>query len=253
VNAAAAFPNTRFDRLDALRGVAIVWMALFHFAFDLNMLGLITPRQNFFRDALWTNQRTCIVSLFLICAGMGQAVAVQAGQTWPRFWRRWAQVAGCAVLVSLGSALLFPKSWISFGVLHGVAVMLVLVRALAPHLQKTSAWVWPWLLLGALCLVLPLLIQQPFFDTRLSNWVGLTTRKPITEDWVPVLPWLGVMCWGYALGQGLLQRRPGLLTGAVPSALRPLAGLGRWSLSFYILHQPVLLGLLMGGRQLRWW
>jgi uncharacterized membrane protein len=253
VNGATAFSNTRFDRLDALRGLAIVWMALFHFAFDLNMLGLITPRQNFFRDALWANQRTCIVSLFLLCAGVGQAVAVLAGQSWPRFWRRWAQVAGCAVLVSLGSALMYPKSWISFGVLHGVAVMLVLVRALAPVLQKRSASPWPWLLLGALCLVLPLLIQQPFFDTRLTNWVGLSTRKPITEDWVPVLPWLGVMCWGFALGQGLLQYRPALLSGAVPGGLRPLAGLGRWSLSFYILHQPLLLGVLMGGRQLRWW
>ncbi len=253
MNTAAPFPNTRFDRLDALRGLAIVWMALFHFAFDLNMLGLITPRQNFFRDALWTNQRTCIVSLFLLCAGMGQAVAVHAGQTWPRFWRRWAQVAGCAALVSVGSAFMFPKSWISFGVLHGVAVMLVLVRVLAPGLQKASASPWPWLLLGALCLILPLLIQHPFFDTRWTNWVGLSTRKPITEDWVPVLPWLGVMCWGFVLGQGLLQYRPALLSGALPTVMRPLAGLGRWSLSFYILHQPVLLGVLMGGRQLRWW
>ena len=31
----------RFDRLDALRGLAIVWMALFHFSFDLNHFGLV--------------------------------------------------------------------------------------------------------------------------------------------------------------------------------------------------------------------
>ena len=30
---------------------------------------------------------------------------------------------------------------------------------------------------------------------------------------------------------------------------RPLAALGRWSLSFYMLHQPVLIGLLMAARQ----
>ena len=32
---------TRMDRLDALRGLAIVWMALFHLAFDLNHFCLL--------------------------------------------------------------------------------------------------------------------------------------------------------------------------------------------------------------------
>ena len=239
----------RFDRLDALRGVAIVWMVAFHFAFDLNHFGLLDMRYNFHRDALWTTQRTGIVSLFLLCAGMGQALALQgqAGQRFTRgFWKRWAQIAGCAVLVSLGSALMFPRSWIVFGVLHGMAVMLILARAAAP----ARTWLWP---LGALCLVLPRLVQHRFFDQPFSHWVGLVTHKPITEDWVPVLPWLGVLLWGLALGQWLLQKRPAVLAGAVPAGLRPLAVLGRWSLSFYMLHQPVFIGGLLAGRQLGWW
>jgi len=231
-------PAQRFDRLDALRGLAIVWMALFHFVFDLNHFRLLEPAQDFYRDPLWTTQRTLIVGLFLLCAGMGQAVALQAGQGWPRFWRRWAQVAGCAVLVSAGSALMFPGSWISFGVLHGIAVMLVLARLAAP----LGAWLWP---LGAMCIALPQVVQHALFDSRWSNWVGLVTRKPVTEDFVPVLPWLGVMLWGLALGAWLLRHRRGVLAGAVPRALAPLALLGRWSLSFYMLHQPVLIGGIM--------
>ena len=238
--------GVRFDRLDALRGVAMVWMAVFHLSFDLNFYGLLQPRQNFYHDPFWTQQRTAIVSLFLLCAGLGQAIALQAGQGWPRFWRRWAQVAGCAVLVSLGSAWMFPKSWISFGVLHGMAVMLVLARLAAP--LRGGLW-----LLGAAALVLPWLVKHPFFDTPWTNWMGLVTRKPVTEDYVPVLPWLGVMLWGLAAGQWLLAHRRGLLAGAVPVALRPLALLGRWPLSFYMLHQPVFIGAILGGRLLGWW
>jgi uncharacterized membrane protein len=233
----------RFDWLDALRGVAIVWMALFHFSFDLNHFGLLSPKQNFYTDPFWTSQRTVIVTLFLLCAGMGQAVATASAQGWPRFWKRWAQVAGCAVLVSIGSSFLFPRSWISFGVLHGIALMLIAGRFAAP----LRFWLWP---LGLVAILLPRFVQHPFFDTRLTNWMGLVTHKPVTEDWVPVLPWLGVMLWGLALGQWLLERRRGVLAGAMPAALQPLATLGRWSLSFYMLHQPVLIGLILAWRAL---
>jgi uncharacterized membrane protein len=230
----------RFDRLDALRGAAIVWMALFHFYFDLNHYRLLEPVQNFYRDPFWTWQRAVIVTLFMTVAGLSQAVALDAGQGWPRFWRRWVQIAACALLVSAGSALMFPRSWISFGVLHGFAVMLVLARVAAP----LRGWLWP---LGALCIALPHLVQHPFFDSRWTNWIGLVTRKPVTEDYAPLLPWVGVVLWGLALGQLLLARHRALLAGALPRALRPLAALGRWSLSFYMLHQPLLIAAILAG------
>ena len=240
----------RFDRVDALRGAAVVWMAAFHFCFDLNYFQLFSTHYSFHRDPLWTTQRTCIVSLFLLCAGLGQALALRQGADWPRltpaFWRRWSQIAACALLVSAGSALMFPQSWISFGVLHGMALMLVLARLAAP----LKAWLWP---LALLLLALPRFVRLPFFDSPWTSWVGLVTRKPVTEDWVPLLPWLGVMLIGLAAGQWLLKHHAAALGAGVPVALRPLAVLGRWSLSFYMLHQPVFIGVLMGGRQLGWW
>ncbi|HJW12860.1 MAG TPA: heparan-alpha-glucosaminide N-acetyltransferase domain-containing protein, partial [Albitalea sp.] len=83
------------------------------------------------------------------------------------------------------------------------------------------------------------------------NWVGLVTHRPITEDYVPLLPWLGVMWWGLAAGQWLLRQRRGWLSGAMSRVLHPLAVLGRWSLSFYMLHQPVLIGLVMAAATIR--
>lgn len=216
-------------------------MAVFHFCFDLAWFRL--TRQNFYGDPFWGLQRTCIVSTFLFCAGLGQAVAWQQGQGWPRFWRRWAQVAGCALLVSAGSWIFFRDRFISFGVLHGVAAMLVLMRLAAP----LRGWLVP---LGAVALALPWFVHSPFFDTRWTNWVGLVTHKPATEDYVPLLPWIGIMAWGLAAGQWVLRSRPQWLAGPLPRVLHPLAVLGRWSLSFYMLHQPVLIGLvsLFSGR-----
>ena len=226
----------------------MVWMACFHFSFDLNQYHVIAP-QNFYADPFWTTQRLCIVSMFLFGAGAGQAVAIDAGQSWRRFWRRWAQVAGCALLVSIGSYVMFPKGWINFGVLHGMATMLVLLRLAGTRLPPARLARAPLALAGValvavIAWMLPHWVQSPFFDTRLTDWVGLITHLPRTEDYVPVLPWLAVVLAGYLVASLLLVHARPAFTGAVPSFMRPLAVLGRWSLSFYMIHQLILIGSL---------
>ena len=234
----------RYEAIDALRGAAIVWMTLFHFTFDLNHFAYF--KADFYGDPFWTWQRSAIVSLFLFCAGLSQAVAVQQGQSWARFGRRWGQVALAAVLVSVGSYAMYPQSFIYFGVLHGLALMLIVARLTA----RCGVWLWP---MGAVALMLPWAAAYlhagwpgaEVLNAPVLNWLGLVSRKPITEDYVPLLPWLGVMWWGVAAGAWVLKTRPQWLARPVAPAMRPLAVLGRWSLSYYLLHQPVLLGLLM--------
>ena len=129
--------NQRLNRIDILRALAMLWMTLYHFCFDLNLNSLIA--QDFYRDPFWTWQRAAIVSVFLFTAGLSQAVAVHQGQTWPRFWKRWAQVAGAAALVTAGSMVMFPNSFIYFGVLHGIAVMPGFYQPAADHRRLRAA------------------------------------------------------------------------------------------------------------------
>jgi uncharacterized membrane protein len=236
----------RFDAIDGLRGAAVVWMTVFHFSFVLANFGY--TRQDFYLDPFWTWQRTAIVSLFLFCAGVGQGIAAAQGQTWPRFWRRWRTIVLCAALVTLGSYLMFPQSFIYFGVLHGIALMLIIVRLT----MGCGRWMW---LLGALAIATALagplaLVDHPLLahalDSRWLNWLGIVTEKPITEDYVPLLPWLGARWWGAAAAQWLMARPPQWLGRPIPELAQPLAALGRNSLIYYMLHQPVLIGLVVG-------
>lgn len=233
----------RLDAVDTLRGFALLWMTLYHFIFDLNNFGYL--RADFYQDPFWTLQRTAILSLFLFCAGFGQAMAVQRGQGWLRFWRRWIPIAVCALLVSAGSALMFPNSFIYFGVLHGMAVMLVITRL-------SARW-GMWLVLpGLLAITLPfaaapLLAGSPWAETLNAptlNWLGLITRKPVTEDYVPLLPWLGVVWLGVGAASWSAQRQGNAIAWRAPATLRLLPVLGRWSLVYYMVHQPVMIGAL---------
>ncbi|MDB5744158.1 MAG: hypothetical protein JWR68_2473 [Polaromonas sp.] len=243
-------PLSRFDSLDALRGTAIVWMTVFHLCFDLNHFGYL--HENFYADPFWVWQRTAIVSLFLFTAGLGQAVAAHQGQSWSRFWRRWRRVAGAALLVSAGSYAMYPQSFIYFGVLHGMAVMLLVVRLTAGW----GRWLW---LLGGMAIALKFTAagvitawpEADFLNQKMFNWLGLVSRKPITEDYVPLVPWLGVMWWGMAAGRWALHQRPQWFSLQTGPAGRALASLGRWSLGYYLLHQPLLIGLLMAAHTLK--
>lgn len=236
----------RFDGLDALRGLAMVWMTAYHLCFDLNHFGFW--RQNFYTDPVWTVQRTLILSLFLFCAGMGQAIAVSQGQSWPRFWRRWFLVAGAAVLVSAGSWLMYPQSFIYFGVLHGIALMLIVVRLTA----HWGTWLWGF---GAAAIGAKYVAEFGLnaagsselvdaLNGPMLNWLGLITRKPVTEDYVPLLPWLGVMWWGAAAGTWVSGSGARHLRWRLPAMFKPLSVIGRWSLSYYLVHQPVMIGVL---------
>ena len=234
---AALKPGAAIQRvggLDALRGLAVIAMVAYHFAFDLAYFRVTA--QDFYRDAFWLHSRTAILSSFLLIAGVSLVLAQRTAQGRAGFWIHLGRVAACALAVTAGSFYMFPRSFIWFGVLHAIAASLLLIRPLAGR---------PWiaLALGIAIVLAGNLFASPAFDSRALGWIGFMTSKPITEDYVPLFPWTGVMLIGVAAGHALARRDFALV--------RPLARLpalvhwlGRHSLAVYMVHQPVLLGAL---------
>ena len=234
--AAAAAParGTRLEGIDALRGAALCLMFVYHFCFDLRYFRVIAA--DFERDPFWLGFRAVIVTSFLALVGVSLVLADRARVSRVRFWRRIAVIAACALAASFGSYLLFPKSFIFFGILHCIAVASVLA---APLVRLP----WLALALGAAVVAAGLTLSWPVFDQRSLAWIGFVTTKPRAEDYVPLAPWAGVVLIGIAAGHALLR--------AGFTALAPLAGAPRWlqwlgrhSLAVYMVHQPILLGPL---------
>ena len=224
----------RIAAIDVLRGLALVAMIAFHFSFDLAWFRVTAS--DFYHDAFWLHARTAILSSFLLLAGVSLVLAQRAQASRARFWRHVSQIAACALAVSVGSYLAFPRSYIWFGVLHAIALSLVLLRPLAPHPRAALA-------IGIAVIAAGNLWSAPAFDTRAWGWLGFATAKPLTEDYVPLFPWTGVMLVGIAVGHALVQRQFGPIAW-LARAPSTLAWLGRHSLAIYMLHQPLLLGLL---------
>ncbi len=228
-------PLTRIRAIDALRGAAICMMIVYHAAFDLNWFRMISA--DFNHDRFWLSFRDLIVSSFLLLVGVSLVLASRAGISPKRFWNRIALVGACAILVTVGSYVTFPKTFITFGILHCIVVSSILGWPLVRFPRAA-------LMVGVVVIVAGVAIGVPLFDLPLLNWVGLMTHKPATEDYVPLLPWLGVVLVGISIGWWLLERRMHDLRQISRASPKWLTWLGRHSLLVYMIHQPIMMGLL---------
>jgi uncharacterized membrane protein len=224
----------RITAIDALRGGALCLMFVYHFSFDLRYYRVIAS--DFEHDPFWLGFRAVIVASFMALVGISLVLADRAGATTVHFWRRIGVIAACAVATSVGSYLVFPRAFIYFGILHCIAVASILAW---PTLHRPLLA----LIIGAAIIVAGLAYSDPLFDARALSWLGFTTHKPSTEDYVPLAPWAGVVFLGVAAGHALARAhfRP---LKALAHAPRWLRFLGRHSLVVYMVHQPILLAAL---------
>jgi len=228
-------PLTRIRAIDALRGAAICMMIVYHAAFDLNWFHIISA--DFNHDRFWLSFRDLIVSSFLLLVGASLVLASRAGSSPKRYWNRIALVGACAILVTVGSYVTFPKTFITFGILHCIVVSSILGWPLVRFPRAA-------LIVGIVVIVVGVAIGVPLFDLPWLNWVGLMTHKPATEDYVPLLPWFGVVLVGISIGWWLLERRMHDLRQISRASPKWLTWLGRHSLLVYMIHQPIMMGLL---------
>ena len=241
LSASASAPSRRVGAVDVARGVALLAMALYHGSWDLTYLGL--ANFDLFNDPLWLAARTGILGSFLILSGLSLVLsaegaaegAAEGGIDRTRFLRRFALLVLAAGGVTAVSMVMFPDSPIFFGVLHHMAVASLLGLALL-------RLPWPALvLLGVGVIVVGKTVALPVFDEPWLRWIGLMTFEPESNDYVPIFPWFGAFLFGMGLGR-LWRPAPAAVPGGTPG--RWFAWAGRRSLLVYLIHQPVLFGLL---------
>ena len=240
--------GNRFVGVDMLRGVAITMMFSYHFCYDLAYFGFApwTPRDMMI-DLGWIGWRNLILISFLGLVGFSRAISTVFKPSLSDFWKRWAQIAGAAVLVSIASYGFAGERWIYFGILHFVAVAVLLYRLMVLRVKSALSIA----ALGVTAITAGLLFSTSALDSPPFNILGFAAHKPQTDDYVPLFPWIGVVLIG--LAGGLFWKAHDFTPVAALSSLRavlpaplqgPLALMGRWSLTIYLVHQPVLIGML---------
>jgi uncharacterized membrane protein len=225
----------RVPLVDVLRGSALVAMAVFHFVWDLAFFDLVDlgPTEKPFW--IWFARATA--GSFLMLVGVGLYLAHGDGVKWSSFRRRFVVIAFWALVISIASWLSDPDGVILFGILHCIAVSsvigLVFLRAPVPAV----------IALAIFCLVAPSVLASPAFNGLGWLWLGLASEPLPSNDYNPLLPWFGMVLTGIAVAR-MIPRDKWPAWQPHDVITRGLALIGRHSLLFYLVHQPVLLGIL---------
>lgn len=223
---------TRFKMLDRVRGFAVVLMVIFHFCLLLNWFGLGVA--DFYQSPTWPLVRGLILSLFIGVSGVSAGLSLKHFEL-KKYLLRLTQLVLYALAVTLASFLYAPDRLVLMGVLHFFVVASLLGLLFYP-LGKFN------LLLGALVIIIGNQYSHNWFDTSSGWWLGLMTQKPLTLDYVPLFPWMGVYLLGFGLSQGfpLVAGCARELKSQQRFYLTGLELLGRQSLNIYILHIPLI-------------
>ena len=236
--------GSRYFELDAARGIALILMILYHILFSLY----------FFQTgvATWFDPYTMsgapIAFLFVVIAGISLVLStgreknpVRAAK---KLFFRGLYILCFAAVVTIVTWLVYPEEVVVFGILHMIGISTII--SIPFVVMKVKPYV-P-LAFGIICIVLsPIvsLLRGPAFLIPF----GITYNGFATLDYEPLVPWFGVVLLGVALGSVIYKDgvRHGLLTrlGEMPRCFGPLCFIGRHTLIIYLVHVPVIIGVLV--------
>ena len=223
----------RIELIDALRGFSVVLMVIHHLLY--NIYAFLGAPYWIFSNPVFDILHLIFAGLFITLSGVSS-----------RFSRGNIQRGLKVIALAIGITIVtwFMNMPILFGVLHLLGFSM-LFFGLAHKLwdkipRKAAGAVFIALIIGSSAATSHIPVQSGHL------WIfGWWQPGFVSYDYFPLFPWLFVFLFGTWAGQYIQERR-------LPDwfyktrNIRWFPAIGQKALLIYILHQPILYGLVMG-------
>lgn len=225
----------RIGSIDTLRGLAVCLMVIHHFLYDL--VWLLGAPGWLFSNPVFDFLHYLFAGTFIFLSGVSSRFSRSNV-------RRGLIVFGIALAMSVVTMLPIVNNPIRFGVLHLLGVCMALFGATQPYIDRIPRR-WQWLLFVFLFFLSMWAIRNVNVgEYAYIIWpLGWTYPGFHSSDWFPLFPWMFVFLLGTWAGLYVVERS--LPKRVYTFTIPPLASVGRVSLWVYVLHQPVLYGIVM--------
>jgi uncharacterized membrane protein len=187
-----------------------------------------------------------IGTLFLSLVGISLVLSYKANNmnhnqkpSFLKYLKRGLFLFSIALMITTLTWIYPHDGFIVFGVIHCIAISIILSYWLIP--RPNIAF-----LLGSIVIVIGIFFTTFTIDNPFLFWIGLTSPSFYTLDYFPLFPWLGVVLIGTVLGHQIypILEKKYLKKQIQPTLAKPFSYLGRHALIIYLIHQPILFGLL---------
>lgn len=253
----------RLALLDSLRGLTLISMILYHACWDaVYMLGANWPWYWSRGGYIW-QQSICWT--FILLSGFCIPFS-------KRLLRRGLTVFGAGALVMLVTNLVLPEDRVIFGVLTLIGSCMLLMIPVRKLAEERSGGgmrraVICFIVFAALFVLfkdinsgligtgmlhrivpaipgLTVSLSVGLYRNLFTAYLGFPPQGFFSTDYFSLLPWAFLYMCGYELhhicAESSILRSP-----IMRKELKPLSFMGRHSLLIYLLHQPVLYGLVL--------
>ncbi len=248
----------RLSELDLARGIAVVMMLGFNWLYALGFLGLLSPASFDPQAFFWWVFARATAFAFVFISGFSLWLSYSKHSDRReglllvelKMLFRGVKLFALGMLATLATWVFARQGTVFFGVLHLLGLSAVLAIPVASWTPRRK------IALAFVCVAAGFALSSVSFDFPWLLWLGFSPKGFASFDYLPVLPWFGVFLAGNAAGQAYRASKRGLQWAdrlgeaggksvSLPhSVSAPLRFLGRHSLAVYVLHQPLLIGVL---------
>lgn len=229
--------RSRIAAIDTLRGFTVVSMVAFHATYDLAYLYGV-PVAWFTQGPAQELWRISISWVFLVLAGWMCSLSRSN-------LKRGIVYAGAAAAVWAATSIAAVDTPVTFGILFcmaGSTLVFTVVERYAPTFIAGHAMILALVAAALSCCTYA--VPHTRYAVDGLAWLGFPNASFASGDYYPLIPFGFLYLTGACAGLAWNRAGRAYPTWMLRDWAPPLTWIGRHSLAIYLLHQPMLLGIL---------
>ena len=234
----------RYECIDILRGVAVIFMIIFHIFYFPNKYGY--KEFNYSTDILQLTARIAQI-IFITLVGINIYLSYKNSETKNKYYvkqlNRILKLVFLAIFITLFSYFIFGDSFVKFGILHFLAIASLLLMLFVDNQKVIIGVIF-------LTLIIKVLISYDkqiflFIPKKIAFVTGFYSRYSAVDHF-PIIPWISYVCLGLLIGKYITDKDFKINTPEIyhklkdSGALKGLQWCGKKSLEIYIIHWVLL-------------